>query len=93
MLSNILEPRSETEKVCRMDLEKLAREMRSRGDLNAAAESPEGKALARRIDDEALRTAAQRGDTAALKTMLSEVLSSPEGKALAERVQKAVGKK
>ena len=76
-----------------MDLEKLAQEMRSRSDLSAAADSPEGRAVAGKLDDSALRAAAKRGDTAALKTMLTEVLSSPEGKALAERVQKAVGKK
>ena len=76
-----------------MDLEKLAREMRSRSDLNAAAESAEGRAVAEMLDDGALRDAAKRGDTAALKSMLAGVLSSPEGKALAARVQKAVGKK
>ena len=65
----------------------------ARSGLSAAADSPEGRAVAQRIDDDALRAAAKRGDTAALKQMLAEVLSSPEGKALAERVQKAVGKK
>lgn len=62
-------------------------------ELSSAAESPEGRAVAQKIDDNALRAAAKRGDTAALKQMLAEVLSSPEGKALAEKVQKAVGKK
>ena len=61
--------------------------------LNAAAESPEGKAVAAKLDEAALRDAAKRGDTAALKSILAGVLSSPEGKVLAERVQKAVGKK
>ena len=61
--------------------------------LNAAAESPEGKAVAAKLDEAALRDAAKRGDTAALKSILAGVLSSPEGKALAEKVQKAVGKK
>jgi len=76
-----------------MDLDKLGRDLKGNRGLNAAAESPEGKALAKRLDDAALRSAAQRGDTAALQKMLTDVLSSPEGKALAERVQKAVGKK
>ena len=76
-----------------MDLDKLGREMKSNRGLTEAAESPEGKALAQRLDNTALRDAAKRGDTAALQKMLADVLSSPEGKALAARVQKAVGKK
>lgn len=75
-----------------MDFEKLKREMQSEG-LNAAAESPAGRAVASRLDEAALNAALKRGDTEALKTMLGRVLSSPEGKALAEQVQKAVGKK
>ena len=76
-----------------MDFDKLSRSLRERSDLSAAADSAEAKAVASRLDDAALRDAAKRGDTAALKNILAGVLSSPEGKALAERVQKAVGKK
>ena len=76
-----------------MDLDRMEQEIRSKKELNAAAQSAEGRAVAERIDDAALRDAARRGDTDALKRMLADVLSSPEGKALAERVQKAVGKR
>lgn len=76
-----------------MDFEKLEREMRATKDLGAVADSPEGRRLAEKLDGAALSDAAKRGDTDALKAILSQVLSTPEGKALAERVQKAVGKK
>ena len=78
-----------------MDFKKMEQELSgsAKSGLNAAAESPEGKAVAAKLDDAALRDAAKRGDTAALKSILAEVLSSPEGKALADKVQKAVGKK
>ena len=73
-----------------MDLEKLERTLREKKELAAAAESPEGKRLASRIDDKALRDAAKRGDTGALKQILQQVLSTPEGKQLAAQVKKAV---
>lgn len=78
-----------------MEFKQVERELSqsAKSGLNAAVNSPEGQAVARQIDDTALREAAKRGDTAALKQMLAEVLSSPEGRALAEKVQKAVGKK
>jgi hypothetical protein len=75
-----------------MDLEKLERKLRGNGGLGALADSPEGKALAAQFDEASLRTAAERGDTAALQDVLRRVLSTPEGRALAEKVQKAVGK-
>ena len=75
-----------------MDLETLEREMRGKAAFRAAADSPEGRALAARLDDKALRDAARRGDGAALGDILQRVLSTPEGKALAEKVQKAVEK-
>ena len=75
-----------------MDLEKLQKELRNSAGLNAAAESPEGRRTAQRINDAALREAVERGDTAALQKLLNEVLSTPDGRALAERVRKAVGK-
>ena len=76
-----------------VNFEEMERELRSKRELNAVAESPEGKKLAARIDSAALSDAARRGDTAALKSILGQVLSTPEGRALAEKVQKAVGKK
>lgn len=76
-----------------MDFEKLERELKGKSGLNALAKTPEGRAIASQLDDDALRTAAKNGDTAALQDALRRVLSTPEGKALAEKVQKAVGKK
>lgn len=76
-----------------MDLEKLERSLREKSELAAAVESPEGKRLAACIDDKALRDAAKRGDTDALKQMLQQVLATPEGKQLAEKVKKAVENK
>lgn len=76
-----------------MDLEKLERSLREKSELAAAVESAEGKRLAARIDDKALRDAAKRGDTDALKQMLQQVLATPEGKQLAEKVKKAVENK
>ena len=75
-----------------MDLDKLERKLRENKDLGALAGSPEGKALASRLDEKALRAAAKQGDTAALQDILRQVLSTAEGKALAEKVRKAVEK-
>jgi hypothetical protein len=75
-----------------MELEKLEREIRENKALGALADTPEGRALASRLDEKALRSAAKSGDTAALQDILRRVLSTPEGKALAEKVQCAAGK-
>ncbi len=74
-----------------MDLDKLEKELRQSTGLNAAADSPEGRRMAQRLDNDALRKAVERGDAAALQKLLAEVLSTPDGRALAERVRKAVG--
>ena len=42
------------------------------------------------IDAGAVEHAAKSGDAAALKSILTQVLSTPEGKALAQQVQKAM---
>ena len=76
-----------------MDLEKLERQLRGNDELGALARSPEGRKIASKLDADALRAAAQQGDTAALQDALLRVLSTPEGKALAEKVQKAVERK
>lgn len=75
-----------------MDLEQLERKLKEKEGLGALASSPEGKALAAQFDENALRTAATQGDTAALQDILRRVLSTPEGKTLAEKVRKAVNK-
>ena len=74
-----------------MDLDQLEKELRGRKELCSLAASREGKALASRVDERALRTALQEGDNAALQNILRSVLSTPEGRALAEKVQKAAG--
>ena len=76
-----------------MDFEKLQKELRQSTELTAAADSPEGRRMAQRLDNAALRKAVERGDTAALQKLLAEVLSTPDGMALAKRVRKAVGEK
>ena len=76
-----------------MDLEKLERSLREQKELAAAVNSPEGQRLSAGLDDKALREAAKRGDTDALKQMLMQVLATPEGKQLAEKVKKAVENK
>ena len=76
-----------------MDLEKLERELRGRAELKALADTPEVRALSARLDGDALRSAAKKGDSAALQDVLQRVLSTPEGRVLAEKVQKAVGGK
>ena len=75
-----------------MELDKLEKKLKGNDRLGALADSPEGKALASRFDENALRDAAKKGDASALQDILRRVLSTPEGKALAEKVQKAVGK-
>ena len=99
-LSNILEKKPDREKGDKYGFQKNGagafRERQKRHKEVADGDhrqGQEGKAVAAKLDDAALRDAAKRGDTAALKSILAEVLSSPEGKALADKVQKAVGKK
>ena len=76
-----------------MDLEKLEKELRGKSGLKALADTPEGRAISAQLDDDMLRSAAKKGDSAALQDILRRVLSTPEGRALAEKVQKAVGGK
>ena len=42
------------------------------------------------VDQDKLERAAKSGDTAALKDILSQVLSTDEGKRLAEKLKKAM---
>ena len=55
--------------------------------LKAAAASPEGQRLAKQLDARAVEQAARSGDAAALKNILTQILSTPDGKALAQRLQ------
>ena len=78
-----------------MDMEKLARELDRDGKgaaLRRLGSSAEGKKLEGMIDGAALEKAFQRGDAAALKKMLGELLATPEGKSLAEDVGRIMEK-
>lgn len=75
------------------DLERLGEELGRSGKgerLKSLADTAEGKAVSRMVDQEKLERAAKSGDTAALKDILSQVLSTDEGKRLAEKLKKAM---
>ena len=77
------------------DLEKLRQELARSGksaDLQALARSAEGQKLKGMVDPQALRRAAQSGDSQALAKLLGGILETPEGKSLAESVRKLMGK-
>ncbi len=58
--------------------------------IMAAADSEEGRRLAQTLNAEAVEKAARSGDAAALKNILTQVLSTPDGKALAKKLQDAI---
>lgn len=75
------------------DLEKLGAELSKSGKgekLKSIADSAEGKAISRMVDPARVEQAAKSGDTAALRDILSQVLSTDEGKRLAEKLKKAM---
>lgn len=77
------------------DLEKLRQELARSGksaDLQALARSAEGQKLKGMVDAQALRKAAQSGDSQALAKLLGGILETPEGRSLAESVRKLMGK-
>ena len=77
------------------DLEKLRQELARSGksaDLQALARSAEWQKLKGMVDAQALRKAAQSGDSQALAKLLGGILETPEGKSLAESVRKLMGK-
>lgn len=76
-----------------MDLSKLKETLAQNAALQSAVSSAQGQKLAGKIDGNALEQAVKSGDTAQMKTILSQILSSPEGKALAQQVQQAVKQK
>lgn len=70
-------------------------EQKLRNDPNAdkimkAANSEEGRRISQSLDQSALEKAAKSGDAAALKNILSQVLSTPDGKALAQKLQEVM---
>ncbi len=75
------------------DIEKLGEELRKSGRSDALmklAQSPDGKAVSRLVDADALGRAAKSGDTDALRDILRGVLSTDEGRRLAEDLRKAM---
>ena len=75
------------------DLEKLGAELNKSGKgekLKGIGDSAEGKAISRMVDSARVEQAAKSGDTAALRDILSQVLSTDEGKRLAEKLKKAM---
>lgn len=75
------------------DLEKLGAELNKSGKgekLKSIADSAEGKAISRMVDSARVEQAAKSGDTAALRDILSQVLSTDEGRRLAEKLKKAM---
>ena len=72
-----------------MDIDGMKRELEKNSALRAAASSNAAQKLMQNLDTTGLEEAAKRGDTAALKRYLTQVLATPEGKALAEKVRKA----
>ena len=73
--------------------EEMEKKLEKTGKMNrlkAIAESNDGKALADAPDAKKVEQAARSGDTAALKAILSQVLSTDEGKRLAEKVKDAM---
>ena len=73
-----------------MDFAELKRELESKKALKAAAQSVAGQKLLQQVDSAEVERAAKSGDAAALKSILSQVLSTPEGRELAQKVQEAM---
>lgn len=79
--------------ICVNEFEKIGEELRRQGKtdkLKSLADSDEGRAIGRMVDADAVREAAKHGDAAALKTILSQVLSTSEGQKLAENIKNAM---
>ena len=73
-----------------MDFAELKRELDSKKALKAAAQSAAGQKLMQSMDGAEVERAMKSGDPAALKSILSRVLSTPEGRELAQQVQEAM---
>ncbi len=75
------------------DIEKLGEELKKSGrsdTLMKLAQSPDGRAVSRLVDADAVGRAAKSGDMAALQDILRGVLSTDEGRRLAEGLRKAM---
>lgn len=72
------------------DWEALNRQLRQSGktdDLRKLAESGDARRLAGQLDPDAVRRAAQSGDTEGLKKLLGGALATEEGKRLALKLR------
>ena len=77
------------------DLEKAAQELRRSGkgrEIQALADSADGKKLGQMIDAGAVEKAVRSGDSAALQQILQSVLRTEEGRRLAESLRKMTQK-
>ena len=77
------------------DLEKLAQELRRKGQtegIRALADSADGKKLGQMVDGAAVEQAVKSGDSAALQQILRGVLSTAEGRRLAENLRSMMEK-
>ena len=75
------------------EFEKIGKELHRQGKtekLKSLADSEEGRAVSQMVDADAVRKAAINGDAAALRTILSQVLSTSEGRKLAESLKNAM---
>ena len=75
------------------EFEKIGKELQRQGKtekLKSLADSEEGRAVSRMVDADAIGKAAKSGDAAALKAILSQVLSTSEGQKLAESIKNAM---
>lgn len=76
-----------------LDLERINAEIEKSGKkekLKSLAADADGVAVSRMLDPASVEKAAKSGDTAALKSILSQVLGTEEGKRLAEKLKKAM---
>ena len=72
------------------NFESIGKELERRGKtdgIKKIAESADGQKISRMIDPKAVESAAKSGDSEALRSILSSVLSTAEGQRLAESVK------
>ena len=70
--------------------QQLERQGKTR-DLERLAQSADGQALGKLLDDSPLREAAAQGDGAAMQALLGQVLRTDEGRRLAEQIRRMMG--
>ena len=73
------------------NLESLSRELERSGKaegIKKLAQSREGMKISQMVDRQTAESAAKSGDAAAMRNIISDVLSTEEGKRLAEELMK-----